>query len=296
MIDQGLGQIRLTTLLAHASGEWISSDWPVCASSETAAPHRMGAALTYARRYALFALVGTAGEDDLDDSLIEPSPANHGSSEADLAQRKSLSKGKLHKPPVLDPERSLVLRDQLLAEIGKLTNGDELALWAYQRLPAKNTLTADDAGIVERACLKLLDANSHVDPDLPPSPTAIPAEKPLSRSIIDTDLAHSIGINTVKPLTKPVRKRSKAHLAFVGSQPCLICQRAPCDAHHIKFAEPRAMGRKVSDEFTVPLCRDHHDQLHRHGNEPAWWANMQIAPLDIANQLWQTSAIQGLVR
>jgi hypothetical protein len=293
MIDQGLGQIRLTTLLAHASGEWISSDWPVCASNETAAPHRMGAARTYARRYALFAIVGIAGEDDLDD-LIEPSPANHGNSEADLAPRKPLSKGKLHKPPVLDPERSLVLRDQLLAEIGKLTSGDELALWAYRCMPAKNTLTADDAGIVEQACLKLLDANSHLDPDLPP--TAMPAEKPLSRPMIDTDLPRSTGIDTVKPLTKPVRKRSKAHIAFVGSQPCLICQRAPCDAHHIKFAEPRAMGRKVSDEFTVPLCRDHHDQLHRHGNEPAWWANMQIAPLDIANELWQTSAIQGLVK
>src|SRR5712675_1934065 len=65
-IDQASGQIRLTTLLAHASGEWISSDWPVCPVSETATPHRMGAALTYARRYALFALVGIAGEDDLD--------------------------------------------------------------------------------------------------------------------------------------------------------------------------------------------------------------------------------------
>src|SRR6266404_700353 len=73
-IDQDSGQIRLTTLLAHASGEWISSDWPVCPLSETATPHRMGAALTYARRYALFALVGIAGEDDLDapDILSEP--------------------------------------------------------------------------------------------------------------------------------------------------------------------------------------------------------------------------------
>ena len=76
-IDQETGQIRLTTLLAHASGEWISSDWPVCPTSETGNPHRMGAALTYARRYALFALVGIAGEDDLDapDLLVEPSPA-----------------------------------------------------------------------------------------------------------------------------------------------------------------------------------------------------------------------------
>src|SRR5476651_501268 len=73
-IDQATGQIHLTTLLAHASGEWISSVWPVCAANETAAPHRMGAALTYARRYALFALVGIAGEDDLDaPDIVEPS-------------------------------------------------------------------------------------------------------------------------------------------------------------------------------------------------------------------------------
>src|SRR5882757_11114187 len=65
-IDEGAGLIRLTTTLAHSSGEWVSSDWPVCPVSETAAPHRMGAALTYARRYALFTLVGIAGEDDLD--------------------------------------------------------------------------------------------------------------------------------------------------------------------------------------------------------------------------------------
>ena len=83
-IDQAQGQIQLTTLLAHASGEWISSDWPVCPTSETAAPHRMGAALTYARRYALFALVGIAGEDDLDapDLLVEPSPVGRGAHSA----------------------------------------------------------------------------------------------------------------------------------------------------------------------------------------------------------------------
>ena len=78
-IDEGTGQIRLTTLLAHASGEWISSDWPVCAISQSNTPHLMGAALSYARRYALFALVGIAGEDDLDapDLLVEPSPVSN---------------------------------------------------------------------------------------------------------------------------------------------------------------------------------------------------------------------------
>src|SRR6202140_4281017 len=65
-IDQTAGLVCLTTMLAHSSGEWVSSDWPVCPVSETAAPHKMGAALTYARRYALFTLVGIAGEDDLD--------------------------------------------------------------------------------------------------------------------------------------------------------------------------------------------------------------------------------------
>src|SRR6202051_1184218 len=73
-IDEAAGLIRLTTTLAHSSGEWVSSDWPVCPISETAAPHRMGAALTYARRYALFTLVGIAGEDDLDAPDLETVP------------------------------------------------------------------------------------------------------------------------------------------------------------------------------------------------------------------------------
>src|ERR1700751_953154 len=76
-IDQAAGIVNLTTMLAHASGEWIASDWPVCPIAETAAPHRMGAALTYARRYALFTLVGIAGEDDVDaPDLVAPAPAN----------------------------------------------------------------------------------------------------------------------------------------------------------------------------------------------------------------------------
>ena len=75
VIDQAAGIVNLTTVLAHSSGEWVASDWPVCAIAETARPHRMGAALTYARRYALFTLVGIAGEDDLDaPDLTDPAP------------------------------------------------------------------------------------------------------------------------------------------------------------------------------------------------------------------------------
>ncbi len=81
-IDAEAGLIRLTTVLAHSSGEWISSDWPVCPVSETAAPHRMGAALTYARRYALFTLVGIAGEDDLDAPDLPASQATRSEVEA----------------------------------------------------------------------------------------------------------------------------------------------------------------------------------------------------------------------
>ncbi|WP_459583991.1 DUF968 domain-containing protein [Bradyrhizobium diazoefficiens] len=90
---------------------------------------------------------------------------------------------------------------------------------------------------------------------------------------------------------EPPRRRSKDHLAFIRSQGCLVCQKTPADAHHLKFAQPRTLGRKVSDEFTVPLCRSHHQSLHRHGNERAWWTNLQIAPLPIAKELWDASPV-----
>src|SRR6201986_573179 len=87
-IDEA-GLVRLTTVLAHSSGEWVSSDWPVCPVSETAAPHRMGAALTYARRYALFTLVGIAGEDDLDAPDMETVPATKAGPENGSAGKSS---------------------------------------------------------------------------------------------------------------------------------------------------------------------------------------------------------------
>jgi hypothetical protein len=85
------------------------------------------------------------------------------------------------------------------------------------------------------------------------------------------------------------RVRDKEHLRYVASQPCLLCSAAPSDPHHIRFAQPRAMGRKVGDDFTVPLCRKHHRDLHDSGNESAWWHDMGIEPLEIARQLWVDS-------
>lgn len=86
--------------------------------------------------------------------------------------------------------------------------------------------------------------------------------------------------------SEPRRYRDKAHLRFVASQPCLICDRSPSDAHHLRFAQPRAMGRKTSDEFVVPLCRAHHRENHRHGNELEWWERVAIEPIKISQGLW----------
>ena len=88
---------------------------------------------------------------------------------------------------------------------------------------------------------------------------------------------------------KMTRRRSPAHLAHVRSQPCLVCGRSPVDAHHLRFMQPRAMARKVSDEFAVPLCRRHHDLLHRDPDEAGWWASFGIDPLVTAMDLWEES-------
>ncbi|HEX5425725.1 MAG TPA: Rad52/Rad22 family DNA repair protein [Candidatus Acidoferrales bacterium] len=90
-------------------------------------------------------------------------------------------------------------------------------------------------------------------------------------------------------IAEPKRLRDKAHLRFVASKSCLICGRQPCDPHHLRFAQPRAIGMKVSDEFTVPLCRGHHRELHQAGNEVAWWKERNITPLPIAKELWDES-------
>ncbi|MEO8320767.1 MAG: ERF family protein, partial [Bradyrhizobium sp.] len=293
-VDQIAGQIQLTTLLAHASGEWISSEWPVCLTSETANPHRMGAALSYARRYALFALVGIAGEDDLDapDQLGEPSPAiTAGVGSDDPRQDKKPRTGSIHKPrqtqPILAPASSAVLRDQMISEINDTKDGD-LALWVHKRLAAKNTLTANDASAMENVFQSRLEPSQLLAADDIQPPIANLFKQ---TEMLHYDLAHMADSAPAKvsPILKTIRKRSKAHLRFVGSQPCLICQQTPCDAHHLKFSQPRSLGSKVSDEFTVPLCRKHHQQLHQHGNELAWWANMQVAPSEIAKELWLSS-------
>jgi hypothetical protein len=302
-IDEAAGIVRLSTVLAHASGEWIASDWPVCAISETATPHRMGAALTYARRYALFTLVGIAGEDDLDaPDLVVPTPA---SSLSKTPKRDSTTDGKggNHRPSAGAADRgcqselsaalSASLRDELLREIESLKTGDDAALWAQRRLGAKSTLHLADAARVERGFQDRLMSSTDDD-------AAAPIQKvgqPVHRSGQGKKRSRSGAIDkTVLALPSPRRIRDRDHVKSVAKQPCLICGRRPADAHHLRFAQSPALGRKVSDEFTVPLCRGHHREIHRCADEEAWWKRTGIDPSAAARVLWlKTHPLPGAI-
>ena len=117
---------------------------------------------------------------------------------------------------------------------------------------------------------------------------ASPPPKPISR--IDKSLL---------TLPLPRRLRDKPHLQFVAKQPCLVCGRQPCDAHHLHFAQLRSLGLKVSQQFsrTLRLCRVHHRELHQSGKEVEWWARKSIEPIGIARQFWlETHPLQDPVR
>jgi hypothetical protein len=306
-IDGENGLIRLTTTLLHASGEWVSSDWPVCPISETATPHRLGAALTYARRYALFTLVGIAGEDDLDAPDLptaglapeghnglrrpeqgaggskQPSPTQASSRPLQTSERRV--RAERIRPLTLPTDDSENLRRELFCQLEQLEDPEVLAAWAHQALPLKNQLSATDAEAVEAAFATRLAGLGD----------SAPASGPVNRKANGhgrRPRQSGLPSKQVTNIGKPVRERDREHLKFVAAQPCLVCGRTPSDPHHIKFAEQRAMGRRVSDRFTVPICRLHHRELHRRGNERAWWQRQGIDPLAIAATLWaRTHAI-----
>jgi hypothetical protein len=262
----------------------------------------MGAALTYARRYALFTLVGIAGEDDLDaPDLISPTtppakaerpPVNQNrqrnSDQASSTQQFSSGwRAKtVSNPPklALDPEASTALRNQLTAEIEEIKSDEEAANWAHRVLSAKNTLTPADAERVEQAFqARLASIVAEAADGLSPE-SRLPREdrgkKRLRAAAID---------KSVLSLPAPRRIRDRDHVRLVAKQPCLICGRRPADAHHLRFAQSSTLGRKVSDEFTVPLCRGHHREIHRCGDEAAWWKKVGVDPTVPARALWLES-------
>ena len=289
-------QITLTTLLVHASGEWISSIWPICPAAEPSA-HVKGAALTYARRYALFTLVGIAGEDDLDAPDLSAAGSSDQAKERSLETERPMGRANqpsagptLHQPPrllgrraqadrtktpPLPPEASEKLLRRLISELEQLGDPEALSAWVHQALPLKNQLSAADVQSLEGAFAAKLDR-------LDATPLVTRADSGEAR----VKKRPPRRATQVVPITKPVRERDRNHLRFVASRPCLVCGRSPSDAHHLKFAEQRAMGRKVSDKFTVPICRLHHRELHRRGDERIWWESQGIDPLPIAASLW----------
>src|SRR5258707_1131721 len=234
-IDKDAGVVNLTTMLAHASGEWIASDWPVCAVAETANPQRMGAALTYARRYALFTLVGIAGEDDLDAPDLG-APSSSTASASPVVRfpppRQKPGNGraavKAEPPITLNWKQSAGVRDRLLSEIEGLTSPGNAAEWARGALSAKNTLVEVDATRVEDAFERKLSTLVGVmtaqdgatatlgSGALAPTPepsTLVPSAQEPTEQLPQEE--------STFPIAKPRRYRNKDHLRYVARQACL---------------------------------------------------------------------------
>ena len=200
-IEPGTGIVNLTTTLAHASGEWIASDWPVCQLADLESPRRMGAALTYARRYALFTLVGIAGEDDLDAPDLHDGGASNqtklGAAPVSVANashpfegsnpiRSNRRLSSAISKPLLAEEDSARLRDQCLTELANLSCAEQSADWARRILKLKNTLRAEDAKLVEDAFgakLALFDSGQAAVSRS--QPLASPIRSPSPRKKID---------------------------------------------------------------------------------------------------------------
>jgi ERF superfamily len=303
-IDQSAGMVNLTTTLAHASGEWIASEWPVCPIAETASPQRMGAALTYARRYALFTLVGIAGEDDLDapDLCDGPRSSAPSADERSLMPRDGQQLRKPsneqvrrgthgERPSTLEPEQSAAVREKLLIALGNITSADNAAIWAQETLATKNRLVATDAKLVEDAFEHRLSELPLSNPVTRSNDASSVAQNARSQEAVtskSTDAGRANGIDkSILAVAAPGRYRSREHLRYVAQQACLLCGRKPSDPHHLGFTQPRALGRKVSDEFAVPLCRGHHRAVHRSRDERAWWQQTGIDPIKVARRLWK---------
>ena len=178
-----------------------------------------------------------------------------------------------------DPDASAALRDHLVAELNDLRSAEQAATWGLQALAAKNTLLAADAERVESAFQVQLSK-------LTSEPPAAPSAKRTQVQHRDKKRRRSVVDKTVLSLPTPRRIRDRDHVKSVAKQPCLVCGRRPADAHHLRFAQSPALGRKVSDEFTIPLCRGHHREVHRCGDEAAWWNKFGIDPTAAARVLW----------
>ena len=189
--------------------------------------------------------------------------------------------------PALKQRLSAVLRDQLRNQLNDIDSAEAAAIWARRILPAKNSLCAADARQLEDAFEERLAGLNNARPS--PFGSKRKHVKSLERKGPESTETSAIEKIETSGLIhpEPRRVRDREHVKFVAGHPCLICGRRPADPHHLRFAQSRALGRKVSDEFTVPLCRGHHREVHQCGDEAAWWAKVGVEPLRTANALWR---------
>jgi hypothetical protein len=196
------------------------------------------------------------------------------------------------------------------SQLDKLTIGasSELAArWAQDALTKKNSLTAEDAKLVEEVFEKRLSElppSDAVAPETkgaaiaPIAPTAASAQAAAPQDSAAGNSSRKREPDTGGPIDKsvlavgaPRRYRNREHLRTIATQPCLICGRKPSDPHHLRYAQPRALGRKASDEFAVPLCRMHHREVHRANDKRAWWKAARIDPLKVARKFWRETRV-----
>ena len=180
-------------------------------------------------------------------------------------------------PSVLDSTASVALGDRLVAEIDAFDCLERATEWAQRSMAEKNKLLSADARRVEDAFQGRLGRLS-----LSASDAVRLRNAARSRRTTAVD-------KSALTLPEPRRVRDREHLRSVAQKACLVCGRQPSDPHHLRFAQSRAMGQKVSDEFTVPVCRGHHRELHRSGDEAAWWDRQGIDPTPAARALWLES-------
>ena len=280
-IDNDAGLIRLTTTLAHSSGEWLSSEWPVCAITETAAPRRMGAALTYARRYALFTLVGIAGEDDLDApdlnakiptsrpeirQLLLPNPVaprnpcprrtwRNASCERGNRQQSKRDWTPFEEDAGNDGNRRLSVNSSL--RTWRFSTEDLAAEWVHKNLPAKNTLIAADADVLEASFRERLAAIEWTRERHPGRTRALLPTEPFRATSLTRcnpslrrfrgSRASADDCPASSPSAKTIRLRDKEHCKFVATQPCVVCGRTPSEAHHLaSLSRVRSTARSAT--------------------------------------------------
>jgi hypothetical protein len=197
----------------------------------------------------------------------------------------------------------------LVTQIFQITSAGNATEWAKRALVTKNRLGLADVKLVEDAFERRLaefsaSATTAVDNGAPPiavmpsetpqsdAPSSAEASKVKSAEQESNPVRPGSGIDkSVLALPSPRRYRNKDHLRYVAKQACLVCGRKPSDPHHLRHMQPRALGRRTSDEFVVPLCRVHHREMHRAANERAWWKHYSIDPIKVARKLWDETRV-----